>query len=59
MCYFSPLQRVVMSLVKGESPRLYLAVVLYIPLLTVHWSIITIYSMVNQGEPGKGNLAGV
>lgn len=48
-----------MSSVKGESPRLYLAVVLYVTLLTIHWSIITTCSMVNEGEPGKGNLAGV
>lgn len=48
-----------MSLVKGESPRLSLAVVLYITLLTIHWSIIVACSMVNEGESGKENLAGV
>jgi len=45
-----------MSLVMGESPRLSLAVVLYISLLTIHWSIIVTCSMVNEGESGKGNL---
>lgn len=48
-----------MSLAKGESPRLSLAIVLYITLLTIHWSIIITCSMVNEGESGKGNLVGV
>lgn len=48
-----------MSLAKGESPRLSRAIVLYITLLTIHWSIIITCSMVNEGESGKGNLVGV